>query len=344
MRWTRTSITIVLLLSIWAICAAPGFAADEEAEDSLGRLSHFRLTGTDGQEFDSAKQLRDRGAVITFWRIDQEPSVRMLKDLNRLYADVSKQGIAIVSIVAGSVERSKVESAVKELEISFPVLFDPDRRVYGEFGGIVNPSTWFVDRNGVIVDAYPGHRRDFLRVARANLAFLRGQIDEAERVERISTVRQPLAEEAKDLAGVQTHYRLAIRLLEKGQREAAVTQLKMLWENDPPLVEAGVRIGLLLLDEHRDAEALKILERAVKLSPADPLASGARAVAMIRLGHEQVGAEQLRQALRQPIAEPLLYYEMARSSERSDATDEARRYYREGFELMLAERAAHRCN
>jgi len=42
------------------------------------------------------------------------------------------------------------------------------------------------------------------------------------------------------------------------------------------------------------------------------------------------------------VGEPLLYYEMARYSERSDAPNEARRYDRQGLELMLANRSARR--
>ena len=108
------------------------------------------------------------------------------------------------------------------------------------------------------------------------------------------------------------------------------------------MVEAGVTLGLLMLEDARDAEALAIFERVAELGYADPLASGARGVALIRLGREQEGAELLRSALEQPVPEPLLYYEMGKLSERSDAPDEARRYYRKGLEVMLGERAAHR--
>ncbi len=339
MRQTRISLALLLPLSV---LTPPGSGAAEDSGGSPRNLSEFRLEGLDGQAFASSQRLRGRGAVITFWRIEQEPSLRILKDLNQLYDEVPQLDVAIVSIVAGAVERPLVEGVVKELEIAFPVLFDPDRRVYAELGVIVSPSTWFVDRSGVVVDAYPGHRRDFLRVARANVAFLRGSIGEAERAERVRARPRPIAEEKRDLAGVQTRYRLALRLLEKGRRKAGVKQLRRVWENDPPLVDGGVKLGLLLLEDARDAEALEILERAAELAPSDPLASGARGVALIRLGQEQAGADLLRHALQQPIAEPLLYYEMARWSERSNAPDEARRYYRIGLELMLTDRAARR--
>lgn len=339
MHRTRTSFALALALFVWT---APGFGAEDDASKPPQRLSAFRLQTLDLRAYSSAQQLRDRAALITFWRVDQEPSVRILKDLKRLFDGDTKQEIAIISIVAGAVERPLVVSVVKELEIAFPVLLDPERRVYAELGVIVSPTTWFIDRNGVLIDHYPGHRRDFLNVARINLDFLRGKISEAERTQRVHARSRPLAEEDMELAGGQTRYRLALRLLEKGRRGAAEEQLGTAWRGDPPMIEAGVTLGLLMLEDDRDAEALAILERVEKLGYADPLASGARGVALIRLGREQAGADLLRHALEQPVAEPLLYYEMAKLSERSGAADEARQYYRKGLELMLAERNARR--
>ncbi len=336
----RISFALALSLSCWAV---PGAGAAQDESDAPVRLSEFTLEALDGQVFRSAQELGERGALITFWRLDQEPSLRMLKDLKQLYDEVPKHEIAIVSIVAGTVERSVVATQVKELEIAFPVLFDPDRRIYAELGVIVSPSTWFVDRSGLVLDDYPGHRRDFLRVARANTAFLRGSIAEAERLARVQTrARPPLELEQKELAGVETRYQLALRLLDKGRCEAAMAQLRKVWESDPPLVTAGVKLGLLLLEDARNAEALEIFERATELVPTDPVVWGARGVALLRLGQEREGAELLRRALQQPVEEPLLYYEMAKLSERSGELDEARGYYRKGLELMLADRAIRR--
>ncbi|MBW2726162.1 MAG: TlpA family protein disulfide reductase, partial [Deltaproteobacteria bacterium] len=148
---TRTSLALVLAFFVWV---APGFGAEDDTSEPPKRLSAFELGTLDLQTYSSAQRLGDRPAVITFWRVDQEPSVRILKDLKQLFAEDTKHEVAIVSIVAGAVERPLVESLVKELEIAFPVLLDPERRVYAELGVIVSPTTWFIDRNGVVIDSY----------------------------------------------------------------------------------------------------------------------------------------------------------------------------------------------
>jgi len=121
-----------------------------------------------------------------------------------------------------------------------------------------------------------------------------------------------------------------------------MVQLESAWEGDPPIVEAGVKLALLLLEQERDAEALKILERASDLAPDNLLASGAKGIALIRTGREQAGAELLNHALQQDVTEPLFYYEIARLNERSGAPDAALHYYRKGLELMLRDRTLRR--
>ena len=334
MRWIRNSLAAALLLCI-------GFSAETEAEERGDnaplRLPDFKLEELTGETFDSAVRLRNHTAVITCWRVDHEPSIRILKELQQLNEETSNQEVMIVGIASGPVEGSRIKRIRDELGIGILILLDPDRRVFRELEGIVSPSTWFVDRRGDVFDSYPGHRRDFLRVARGNIEFLRGRIGLAERTERIRTPQR--AEVDQDFAGPETRYRLALRLLEKGQRRAAIDQLERAWESDPPLVIAGTKLGLLLLKDERDARALEVLDDAAKLAPDNLLVSGARGVALMRVGQEEAGVALLRRALQHPTSEPLLYYEMAKHSERSGELDDARRYYRTGFELMLEEQS-----
>ncbi len=340
----RISLVVLMLLVAWT---TPGLAEkkkeqEEAVEETPRPIAAFQLEALDGDRFVSKQWFGDRGAVIMFWRVDQPPSVRMLQDFNVLYEEYSKQDVAIVSIVAGAIERPLVRAVVKELEVAFPVLFDPERKVYSDLGSIVSPSAWFIDRQGFVVDHYPGHRRNFLRVARTNIEFLVGKIDEATRAGRLNNRASVPAIEGKNFAGGQTHYRLALRLLRKGHRDTAIKELKKAWEADPKLLEAGLKLGLLLLEEAQYDEALEVLDRALELAPTDPRVSGARGVSLIRLGQEQEGVGLLRKALEQRVDEPLLYYEMALFSERSNAPDEARSYYRQGLEVVLANRGMKR--
>lgn len=104
---------------------------------------------------------------------------------------------------------------------------------------------------------------------------------------------------------------------------------------EPRVAVAGVDLGLLLLENGQDEEALAILEQAAERLPDDPRALGAKGVALVRMGSEEEGGRLLREALERGLAEPLLYYEMARLTESRGQEQDALRYYKRGLELML---------
>jgi tetratricopeptide (TPR) repeat protein len=248
--------------------------------------------------------------------------------------------VEVVTIVAGPTDRARVGQLAEELGVTFPVLFDPNRSLYAEFKVIVSPSTWFVDGRGELQFAYPGHRRNFLQVARADIEQLRGRISEQERQRRVLSGAAHSA--GIEEMGPAARYRLARRLLAKGNLQAAEKQLRQAWEREPRFAEAGVELGLLLLEQGRNQEALAIAEQAAAMSPDEPRAMGAKGLAYIRAGRSKEGRRQLREALERGTREPLLFYEMALLSESLGQADDALRYYKRGLELLLEERRAVR--
>jgi Flp pilus assembly protein TadD len=78
-----------------------------------------------------------------------------------------------------------------------------------------------------------------------------------------------------------------------------------------------------------------ILERAAELTPEDPRAMGAKAVALIRSGKTDEGAKLLERALEGEPTEPLYYYEMGLASQSRGSIEESSRYFRRGLELVI---------
>jgi peroxiredoxin len=312
------------------LTAPPAFAKSER--ETLSEIPAFRLEGLDGKTYVARERLAGRTTIIVFWRLDQPQSLSILEDLVRLRAAMPPEEVAIVGVVSGDTDRAEVARIATELEVTFPVLFDPDRELYAEFGVIVSPSAWFADSQGQLRFSYPGYRRDFSRVSRTDLAYLRGKISEEERAQRLSTRgSRPLQDEA----GPATRQRLARRLLANGDREAAEQQLWIAWKDEPRLPEVGVELGLLQLEDGHNDQALAILEETLKITPEDPRCLGGKGVALIRLGRHQEGAELLRRAIADGAAEPLFYYEMGIWLEGQQGPKKASPYYRRGLELIL---------
>ena len=303
-----------------------------EAEESEHRVEPFRLKGLDGRLFDSEERLAGRVHVVSYWRSGQRQSVRCLEGLVQLHREYAGQDVGFVTFVSGDVDRAEVEKLATELELPFPVLIDPDRKLYGELHTVVSPTSWFYDLEGIRRFKYPGCRRDFVVAARADLDLLLGKIDEQERAKRVEHKAAP---PTRGLVGAPVRYRLAKRLLARGKREAARQELTRAWQAEKPLAAAGVELGLMLLEDGSNEEARKILERAVEMAPQDARALGAKGLALMRMGEVDEGGELLERALESEVGEPVLYYEMGRLSEERGSMPEAAGYYRKGLELVV---------
>ena len=220
------------------LMVATSVARAQENTEPPPALPEFSLEALQGGSYVSKERLAGRLAIVSFWRLDQEYSIRLLKDLVRLREEPLLAEVEVVTIVAGPSDRARVGQLVEKLGVRFPVLFDPDRSLYAELDVIVSPSTWFVDGRGELRFNYPGHRRDVLQVARANIEQLRGRITEKERRRRVRSGPAPRA--GVEGVGPAARYRLAQKLLARGDRQAAEKQLRKAWETEPGYAKAGV--------------------------------------------------------------------------------------------------------
>lgn len=305
---------------------------EETEAEEIQPIVPFKLKTIDGKTFNSKRDLNGRVSILAFWRLEQDQSMALLDELMELRTAFPEDEVNIVTIISGKASTLKAKKVVKEKGLTFPVLLEPDRNVYASFGVIVSPTTWFLDAEGNKQLSYPGHRRDFATTSKAHIEFLLGQISEEEHASRI---KKRAAPRTHGTVGAPVRYRFAMRHLEDGNRQAAKEQLRLAWDAEPPMIEAGVDLGLLLLQDEKLEEALSILKEAAKLLPEDSRAQGALGLALIRSGEMQEGEFLLRKALRSGLKEPLFFYEMGRLSELDGDAVEALHFYKQGLKLSV---------
>ncbi len=336
----RLAASLLVVSTLLLLSAGNSFAKDavREAEEGIvnteesSRMAPFKLKTLDGKTFDSKQQLNGRVSIVVFWRVGQDRSLKLLSDLVELRAAFPEDELNIVTILSGKTDPPEAQQIVNELDLRFPVLLEPERNVYAAFGIIVSPTSWFIDANGTMQLTYPGRRRDFLTTAKAHVEFLLGRISEEEHASRIEKKAAP---RSSGTVGAPIRYRLAKRHLNKGEREAAQEQFLLAWEEKPPFAEAGVDLGILLLEDAKPTEALQVLKEAAELLPDDPRAQGAMGLALIRSGEAKEGEILLRAALANGLNEPLFFYEVGRLSELQGARDEALNFYKTGLKLSI---------
>ncbi len=328
----RLAAGLLALLVLLLFGAASSFAGETSETEGATRVVPFKLKTLDGKTFDSNRELKGRVSILAFWRLEQKKSMLLLEQLMELRAAFPENELNIVTILSGEIDPGKARTFVDEKGLTFPVLLEPTRNVYAAFGIIVSPTSWFIDADGNQRIAYAGYRRDFSNTAKAHVELLLGRISEEDHASRIE---KKVAPRTSGTVDARVHYRFAKRHLENGDSEAYQDELRQAWKAEPRMAEAGVDLGLLLLQDGKLEEALPILMEAARLLPDDPRANGAKGLALIRSGETEEGAELLRSALKNGLEGALFFYEMGRISELQGDQNEALGFYRAGLELLL---------
>ena len=117
-------------------------------------LPDLTLTSLDGQTV-SLRDLSGQAVVINFWATWCPPCREEMPDLATFHQAGREDGVIVVAINAGEAT-SLVQDFVDELDPSFQVLLDPDMKAMSAFRVASLPTSFFIDRQGVIQERYAG--------------------------------------------------------------------------------------------------------------------------------------------------------------------------------------------
>jgi thiol-disulfide isomerase/thioredoxin len=141
---------IVLIAALYPNENAPDRGPAQVVGGELPALTLPALHGPDV----SLQALRGKNVLVNVWATWCGPCRREMPALTRLAHSMSPQ-LTVVAIDQG--EDSRVVNAyVKQFSVDFPVYLDRDQRMGTMLHLIGLPSSFFVDKNGVVRDAVDG--------------------------------------------------------------------------------------------------------------------------------------------------------------------------------------------
>ena len=117
----------------------------------VGNLApDFRLQSLDGQAT-SLSDLQGKPVLINFWATWCRPCVSEVPYIQEVYEEWSGKGLVVLAINIGE-SPSKVKEFLQSYNLSFPVLLDTKQDVAQKYNIRGIPTTFFIDKDGIIQD------------------------------------------------------------------------------------------------------------------------------------------------------------------------------------------------
>jgi peroxiredoxin len=135
LKWLLSSLLVVLSLQIQA-AAAPDFTLKSKAGNNI-KLS----------------ELKGSIVMVNFWASWCGPCRKELPAFEKLYRKYEPLGLIILAVNVDD-DPAKANGLLSEVNISFPVLYDTDQSVSELYEVEAMPSTYFINRDGELVESH----------------------------------------------------------------------------------------------------------------------------------------------------------------------------------------------
>lgn len=141
------------LVAVLGLMTLPAYALDEGA-----KLPEIGLKDQAGKTV-TAASLVGKVVVVDFWATWCAPCKEELPVLEKLYKKYASQGLVIVAVSVDK-DASNVKSFVAKLGLTFPVVHDAGQQVAGRYEPPRMPSSYIVDRKGIVRHVHGGFRAE----------------------------------------------------------------------------------------------------------------------------------------------------------------------------------------
>jgi len=116
----------------------------------------FEIPALDGQRM-GLETVRGKVVLLNFWSTGCEASIRQMPSLERLYRLYQKEAFTLFAVNLRE-SAAKVEDFRNEFRITFPILLDRIGEVGETYGVSAIPTTFILDRQGIMIGKTAGAR------------------------------------------------------------------------------------------------------------------------------------------------------------------------------------------
>ncbi len=147
-----------MLLFVFFLLLSTEALPDPWAIESIigKRAPYFSLKGRDGREY-SIIDFRGYVVVLNFWASWCPPCRKEIPALERLQKDYLGKRLKVITVSTDS-RKADLDSFLKKYPIGLPVLHDSELKVWRKYRVFSLPTTFLIDREGIIIERFMGGR------------------------------------------------------------------------------------------------------------------------------------------------------------------------------------------
>jgi len=132
---------------------------EENVGTKLGQYApDFETEYLNGDKF-VLYELRGKPVILNFWATWCPPCIKEMPVFQKLYEE--NKGELIVIGVNLQEDKETIEKFIKKINVTFPIILDKDGKIEQKYNVILKPSTYFIDKNGLIADKKLGEIKEY---------------------------------------------------------------------------------------------------------------------------------------------------------------------------------------
>ncbi|MFQ5846892.1 MAG: peroxiredoxin family protein [Candidatus Methylomirabilales bacterium] len=133
--------------------------AAPEVRPAVGYLApDFALPGLDGKMVRLSDFRGKKGVFINFWATWCPPCRLEMPTMEKAYRRYKALGLEILAVSIDAGPKSVVRNFLREFELTFPVLLDPEAEVLHLYRIFSIPASFLIDKKGIIRYKELGYR------------------------------------------------------------------------------------------------------------------------------------------------------------------------------------------
>jgi peroxiredoxin len=151
LRSATTSITLVILLSLLQACGGKQEIPKPVIGQPAPNFDYEDMTGSSG----SMRGLKGKVTLLRFWA-DWCPYCKFeMPRIDVFYRRLRKKGFEVVAVNVAQTS-NVVEAFTAQLNLSYPMILDPDGKLAQFYGVKGIPTNFLIDRSGILREILVG--------------------------------------------------------------------------------------------------------------------------------------------------------------------------------------------